>query len=296
MSKFALLGHIFCFVATDFTFATIHDEAMSMARELVVDELHTQTILRRTVKLAHSNDEGLETFHDHEHETTVATGVNVKNLTYFVEHGKPEAKGTASDLFPGSGTNFGKRVSESHIMAGPDGRKWLESYAQPTAPVYAENFESFFYYGVQQIHLADAHALMVKEGATRRIGYVQPPAAPTIIWVRNLQDMALAGYNINTPQAVHTDLKSKDCLKIPTTTPMSNTLMAGWNNNCTPLFRSQGNLRTYIPFADYKIKPLNDMAIIAGESIHPLTAGDGDMLHNGFIENRKQISGPLAQT
>ena len=101
------------------TFASIHDEAMAMARELEVAELYTQTILRRTVKMAHCDEEGLETFHNYQQETTVATGINVKNLTYFAEQGKPEAKGSASDLFPGSGNNFGKRVAESHIMTTP---------------------------------------------------------------------------------------------------------------------------------------------------------------------------------
>ena len=121
---------------------------------------------------------------------------------------------------------------------------------------------------------------MTRHRATRTIGYVPPPAAPTIIWVRNLAEMALAGYNINTPQAIHTDLKNKDCLKVPTTTPMLNTLVAGWNNGCESIFQSQGQVRTYIPFADYKIRPAKDIAIIAGESIHPLTASDGELLQN----------------
>ena len=217
----------------------------------------------------------METFHEHDQETTVATGVNIKNLTYYVQPGRPKAKGSASDLFPGAGANFGKRISEAH------GRKWLESHTQPSAPVYAENFEAFYLYCVQQIHRADVNTLLVKKRTARQLAYVTPAVAPTIIWVSNLLDMALAGFNINSPAAIHADLQYKNSIKVPTTTATLNTLVAGWNNNCAPLYQSRGAAEAKIPFADYKIQPLTDIAIIAEESVHPLSTADGEILANG---------------
>ena len=155
------------------------------------------------------------------------------------------------DLFPGAGTNFGKRIAEAHIMTNPDGRKWLESYTQPTAPVYSENFEAFYMYCVKQIHLADANTLLVKENTARQLIYVAPPVAPTIIWTKNLLDMTLAGFNINSPAAIHADLQSKHSLKMPTTTATLNTLVAGWNHGCAALYQARGTDSTKIPFANY---------------------------------------------
>ena len=234
-------------------FAALHDEAMEMVRQLTVDEVYTQVIMRRTVKLAHCDNDGAETFHEHDQETTVATGVNIKNLTYYGQPGRPKAKGSASDLFLGAGANFGKRISEAHIMTNPDGRKWLESHTQPSTPVYVENFEAFYLYCVQQIHRAGVNTLLVKKRNPRQLAYVAPPVAPTIIWVRNLLDMALAGFNINSPAAIHADLQYKNSIKVPTTTATLNTLVAWWNNNCAPLYQSRGAAQAKIPFADYKI-------------------------------------------
>ena len=203
-----------------------------------------------------------EAFHQHHQETTVATGTSVKNLTYFVEPGKTKATGFAADVFTGAGPNFGKRISEFHIITNPEGRKLLEAHCQPSAPVYSESWQSFYFYCVQQLHLADANTLLVKERMGRQLMYVAPPAAPTVIWTKNLIDMPLAGFNINTPAAIHQDLQYKHCLKMPTTTTTLNTLVADWNAGCTPLYQSRAVDNTNIPFAGYHIKPQGQIAIM----------------------------------
>ena len=203
---------------------TCHNEAMSIARELTVHEAWRGTvILRRTVKLAYRDDQGAEAFHTHNQETTVASKTNVKNLTYFVEPGVTKATGCSSDVFTGAGPNFGKRIAESHIITTTDGRKWFEAHCQPSAPVYSESWQSFFFSCVQQIHLDDACVLQDKKRTTRRLACVQPPNAPTIIWAKHLVDMPLAGYKIMTPAAIHQELHDKHCLKMPTTTNILNT-------------------------------------------------------------------------
>ena len=58
---------------------------------LISNNVNTTMLTLLFIVVAHSNNDGAETFHDHQNETTVATGVNVKNLTFFVSPGKTKA-------------------------------------------------------------------------------------------------------------------------------------------------------------------------------------------------------------